>query len=250
MWGPEQIKQYVQQVQNNLRAQLSQQIEQARAAMFLFTTITTASEGENNRNPLKDTCEGHDTAGDDEGGTVPPPAEADAQRIELPGFAFVPLTGQPSILAGFAANLFHFALASTRWRPAGLKQGETCQYNLNEKQTTFKISQQGQVDLVAAQDAQVEIRNAKGSVVTILPSGQINIDTRGASPQPDVIVNGGELRVARDTDPVDWGSCTATAGPYPVMFTYFAPGSATPGPPDATLIPSPVIDGGADHFKG
>lgn len=243
------VRPYVQQVQNGIMAAVRLKIAEKMAQLFLYTTITRASEGTNNQNPLVDNVEGHATGGNQPGESVPAPAQCPARRIEFPGFAFVPNVKDPSLLSGVAANLFHFALASARWRPAGLKQGETCQYNLNEKQTTWKIGQRGQVDLVAAQDAQIQIKNANGTVITVSPSGQIDIDTRGASPQPDVIVNGGSLRVARDTDPVDWGSCTATAGPYNVIFQYAAPGTGVPVA-NTILEPTPRINGGADHFKG
>jgi hypothetical protein len=71
----------------------------------------------------------------------------------------------------------------------------------------------------------------------------------------DVIVNGGELKVARVTDPVNVGTLMGQAGPYPVIFTFTgfdAEGAPVAGiSAGSTVTLSAVVstDGGAEHHK-
>lgn len=118
---------------------------------------------------------------------------------------------------------------------------------LIDKGATAQTPEAGEVRLhgVAAASATAVVRiRANGDVEVTAASGR------------DVIVNGGTLKVARVTDPVNVGTITATCGGVPVTFIVTpidasgAPGTpSTPGP-TATLSGVIASSGGAAHFKG
>lgn len=230
------VRPYIEHTTGVIMASVRQKITERFAQFYLYTIIKRASDGTNNQNPLIDIVEGQATGGNQPGGQVPAPAQCPARRIEFPGFAFVPMVNDPSLLSGFAANLVHFALASARWRPVGLKQGETCQYNLAETQSTIKISQSGLVDI------DTTTSGGKGS-----PPSQ----------QADVVVNQGVHAVAREGDPVGWMLITAAtvSGVTVVTNTGWTATDPILSPPPPILVAGSYavplrITGGAPHFKG
>lgn len=99
--------------------------------------------------------------------------------------------------------------------------------------------------------AVVRIR-ADGSIeVTATDGRNVSISVSGAG---DVVLDGGTLKSARVTDPVNVAVITATAGPYPVTFsTALVDAGGTPGTPTvgATATISGVVSnaGGAAHVK-
>ena len=88
-------------------------------------------------------------------------------------------------------------------------------------------------------------------VIRLRASGKIEITAKSGQ---DVVVNGGTLKIARDSDPVRVGTLAGTAGPYPVNFT-FTPQNAdgVPGAPSVgpTVTLAGVISnaGGAANAK-
>jgi len=96
----------------------------------------------------------------------------------------------------------------------------------------------------------VHIR-ADGSMdITSANNGAINISAHGTG---DVVVNGGTKRVAREEDALNVGTLVATAGPYPVLFTYVAGTAGAPAvaPPGGVALAGVLTTGtGASRFKG
>ncbi len=93
--------------------------------------------------------------------------------------------------------------------------------------------------------------SASGTRIFLDKTGTIHID---AASGQDVILNGGTLQVARETDALDVGTLVATAGPYPVLFTYTPGAYPPPGTPQSGAsisLAGIVAKGtGAAHTKG
>lgn len=92
---------------------------------------------------------------------------------------------------------------------------------------------------------------ADGSMdITSANNGAINISAHGTG---GVVVNGGTKRVAREEDALNVGTLVATAGPYPVLFTYVAGVAGAPAvaPPGGVALAGVLATGtGASRFKG
>lgn len=89
------------------------------------------------------------------------------------------------------------------------------------------------------------------AVVRIRATGKIEVTAKASQ---DVVLNSGTLKAARVTDPVRIGTVTATAGPYPVVFTVTLDNAdGVPGTPvvNATATLSGVVSnaGGAANVK-
>jgi len=92
--------------------------------------------------------------------------------------------------------------------------------------------------------AETAIYSHSGSVVKFDKNGNITID---AAAGKDVVVNGGNLKVARDTDAVKATTAMNTwMGQVAGFINGLAMGTVNPTPPPTFG----VIDGGATHFKG
>lgn len=85
-----------------------------------------------------------------------------------------------------------------------------------------------------------------GAVIKLDKDGKITIDAAAAK---DVVVNGGSLKVARDTDPVNAGTLTGQAGPYPVVFTHVDAKTAAVTTGQSVTLTGKITDGAA-RFKG
>lgn len=87
------------------------------------------------------------------------------------------------------------------------------------------------------------------ATVRIRANGDIEVTPAAGR---SVILAGGTLKNARVTDPLNVGTLVATAGPYPVLFTY-VPGVAGPTPPappgGVALTGVIASSGGADYVK-
>ena len=92
---------------------------------------------------------------------------------------------------------------------------------------------------------------ADGSMdITSANNGAIHITAHGTG---EVVVNGGTKRVAREEDALNVGTLVATAGPYPVLFTYVAGTAGAPAvaPPGGVALAGVLTTGtGASRFKG
>lgn len=138
-------------------------------------------------------------------------------------------------------------------RPSGGKPEALC-FRLDDQVIAISIIDKSLSVWTDVQEGETRLYGAKEPTARfrILPSGSVTIDAKSGT---DVVVNGGSLKVARDTDPVRVGTIAGTAGPWPVLFT-FVPVDAdgTPLTPvtGATPLLSAVISnaGGAAHFLG
>lgn len=112
---------------------------------------------------------------------------------------------------------------------------------------------------VEAEEGETQLHGLaeQSAVIRIRASGDIELTPKAGR---DVVVNGGSLKVARETDPVTIGTLTATAPPMggAVMFVFTpmnadgSPGAPTPPPgvPALTLTGAISRAGCALHFKG
>ena len=238
------IRAYIAQLRQELREEIRQEVRQQRANSLIPTTIAKASEGGDNSDALTHsanlwgTQDGETTSNAQRGEIARP----DARSIEPPGHATVPRDDDPCVVLGIGSNLLVIPLASTRWRPAGLKQSEAAVYNLAgaSGQGVVKIDKDGQITAT---------RN--GATIKIDKDGQITID---AAAGKDVIVNGGTAKVARVDDQVNLGGLSVTIGAGAVTSVQWSP--PTGGAP-ITVATSPAITPltglvktGADRFKG
>lgn len=155
------------------------------ARLVLRTVLTTCSEGEGGRNALVDAAEGFLPADGSQ------PSSDDAERMEFAGFLVIPVPKGPTVRIGDNSPVFLFPLANGSYRPGGGKQGETCQYNLGDKQGTHWIRK----------DGKIEARSSGGAshVQDELGGHQINSKT---ADNKDVVVNNGTLKVALVTNAV------------------------------------------------
>ena len=124
-----------------------------------------------------------------------------------------------------------------------LAVGGTRLYSPQEK--TARIDLQGTGSAViqckAGQSVTVLQEGAGGASITINPDGSIAVT---AASGKTTTINGGTLNVARETDTLNVGTLTATAGPYPVVFAYVAgtaSESSLPTPPPGGVTLSGVI---------
>lgn len=96
----------------------------------------------------------------------------------------------------------------------------------------------------------IRLRASGAIEITSANNGAINITANGTG---DVVVNGGTKRVAREEDALNVGTLVATAGPYPVLFTYVAGAAGVPAaaPPGGVALAGVLTTGtGASRFKG
>ena len=94
------------------------------------------------------------------------------------------------------------------------------------------------------QAGELAIYTKSGSVVKFDKDGNITID---AAAGKDVTVNGGSLKVARNTDPVKVAPGMATwMTQVATYINTIVPGTVSPPAP----VDFGIINGGADHFKG
>lgn len=116
----------------------------------------------------------------------------------------------------------------------------------------------GETRVFACGDVTVALRmrtdgvtlTAKGATVVITSSGDVQVT---AASGRDIVLNGGAKRIAREEDSLNVGTLVATAGPYPVVFTYVpgTTGPASPAPPGGVALGGVILTGtGAAHAKG
>lgn len=189
------MEDYIRQHLSNLRQELMEWtrgvVREWVANLLTSTTIARASESDDD--PLVDdvqlwsTSDGFSSSNNDSGETAQPRA----RRMEPTGFACVPVKGEVSKVLGIGANLLHFAVASTRYRPKGLKQTEWAIYNLRAAGEQLVIK--------GNKDSEVTISVGPFLHLKIDKDGKFTVDSQAGH---DLVFNGGTLRVARVTDPV------------------------------------------------
>lgn len=125
-------------------------IEEWWARHLLATTITKPDEGE--ADPV-DTIAGWKDPETQETGQIP------AARVEMFGHAFVPPRGQRCrALLRKAAGIV-WPLGSKRYRPKGLKEGESCLYCTKEG-TTVWLKEDGSIEIVPGVGVMVKLGSA------------------------------------------------------------------------------------------
>lgn len=102
------------------------------------------------------------------------------------------------------------------------------------------------------EDGEVAIYAKKsGAVIKIDKDGKVTIDAPNTT---DVVVNGGTLKVARDTDPTNNGTWAHTpasgTGVTPCSLVYVPPGGVPTTIDPLGVAVTGKINGGAAHFKG
>ena len=144
-------------------------------------------------------------------------------------------------------------------RALGVELGdEVVVVKLWDKAATPTDLDAGETRLYACGDVTVALRmrtdgvtlTAKGATVVITSDGDVQVTAAGGR---DITLNGGTKRIAREEDSLNVGTLVATAGPYPVLFTYVpgAAGSAPPPPPGGVALGGVITTGtGAAHAKG
>lgn len=104
----------------------------------------------------------------------------------------------------------------------------------------------GPTDLASGET--VIFSKADGTTIKLDANGKITID---AAAGQDVVVNGGSLKVARDTEKVKPTATMQTLLTKVIALLNAAvPGSITPAEAAALALQIGNVDGGADHFKG
>ena len=207
-------------------------LEQIVTGIIWHSRIAVGSEGENGRNVLNHDVEGFDVDGQDDTGQKQQPSQGDVRAAELAGFALVPIPGEPCLVLGWGANIAVIPLASEKYRPKGLKQGEVVMYNLADTQGLIKIDK----------------------------AGKVTIDAEATQ---DVVINGGDKPVSRKGDTTDSGTLVISGTVMPPVVTAIAYYPA--GTPPAMILPPPLvgppayvvhvpllgkITSGAANFKG
>lgn len=223
--------------------------------LVFHSRIKVGSTGQGGRSVLSHDIEGQEVEGQDSQGQPIERAQMDARAAEVAGFAVVPMAGEPALALGWGANLAVIPLASEKYRPKGLKAGETAIYNLRgretvtdggmkktvERQAVIKLDEDGSITLIASSWDRLD-----QAQVVISRDGSITVR---AAAGKDVTVNGGTLKIARETDPVDATASMATwIGGVQTALAQAAAG----GPITVPAAPASfgVIKTGAAHFKG
>lgn len=145
-----------------------------------------------------------------------------ARRLQPYGLRSVALRGAEVILLGINAgrsNKVYIAAEVPDHGPGDLQPGEVALYN--------KVS---------------------GTLVKLDKDGNVRVD---AGPGKEVVVNGGTLKVARDTDPCKIGAPMATwMSQVEAALNLIAGGSVAPLSTAFVANPGITINGGAGRFKG
>lgn len=92
--------------------------------------------------------------------------------------------------------------------------------------------------------AVIRIR-ANGDIEVTAAAGQV---VRVAASGGEVVLSGGTLKNARVEDALNVGTLVATAGPYPVLFTYVpgVPGPTPPAPPGGVALTGVIASSGGN----
>ncbi len=208
-------------------------IDEWWAGHLMATTITKPYEGDGE--PV-DTIAGWPDPESGEVGQIP------ATRVEMFGHAAVPPRGQRCrALLRKAAGIV-FPLGSKRYRPAGMKEGESCLY-CTKAGTKVWLKADGTLRI-----------DAGGGSVVVAPDGSMTLD---AAAGKDIVVHGGNAPVARQgdrcqiTDPIHLGALAIWLFKVETFVNGIVPGTIAPGELSATFLADPgiIIKEGSARFK-
>ena len=238
---------YINERLSDLRQSLQEwtrdMIREWVANLLTSTTIARASESDDD--PLHDDADGWSSSDDmttsnAEGGENSRPR---TRRMEPPCFAYVPVEKEPIKTAGIGQNLLGFAVASTRFRPKGLKKTEWAIYNLRAAAQQLVIKGNRDSELTISVGPQLHLK--------IDQAGKVTIDSKAGQ---DLVFNGGTLRVARVTDPVNINGTRVTVGTFAhyleqVRLQILAAGGGNVGDPPTVIGNIDATNGGAERTK-
>ena len=131
----------------------------------------------------------------------------------------------------------------------GVAEGATWLYGAKEAGARLELSPDGDATLRCHTARSLTLVHPSGATITIGTSGQIDVT---AAAGQDLRLNAGTKQVAREEDALNVGTLVATAGPYPVLFTYVpgTAGAAAPAPPGGVALAGVVLTGtGAPTVK-
>lgn len=138
-------------------------------------------------------------------------------------------------------------------RPAITDNTEAIVYRDGQDVVILALVDKGRPKLTDLEEGETRMSGAKEVVarIRIRASGAISIDAKAGQ---DVTFNGGTLKVARETDPVNVCTLTATSPSGPVTFVLVpldasgAPGAPVTSP--TVTVPAVIAHaGGAPHVK-
>ena len=141
-----------------------------------------------------------------------------------------------AINVGGRLQLVLIAAESESYGPTDLEGGEVALYD------------QAGSTIVLDKDGAITITSKSGAVVAMNAAGKITIDAKAGQ---DVQVNGGTLKVARETDPVDpHGSMSAWIAAVQTICAALAATAGAPAPVAPTNFGNIRLNAGATRFKG
>lgn len=95
-----------------------------------------------------------------------------------------------------------------------------------------------------------------GAVWGLSHAGELRVESTDAAVKmtanggsSDIVLNNGTLEMARDTDPVNAGALSGTAGPWPVLFTHVDAKTGVTTAGQSVNLTGKITDG-ATHIKG
>lgn len=126
--------------------------------------------------------------------------------------------------------------------------GTTLLYGAKEAAARITLTPDGDATVACKAARSITLSHPSGASITIDGNGAIAVS---AAAGQDITFNGGTKRAARIEDALDVGTLVATAGPWPVVFTY-VPGTGTPlaAPPGGVSLQGVIATlTGAERVK-
>lgn len=241
------LEAYVRDCINNVRQEMRDYVRETVRGWVanLLTSTTIARASEDDDDPLRDdaqgwsSSDGYSTSNAESGETSHPKV----RRMEAPCFAYVPVEKEPVKTVGIGANLLGFPVASPRFRPKGIKKGEWAIYNLRAAAQQLVIKGNRDSELTISVGPQLHIK--------VDQAGKVTIDSKAGQ---DLVFNGGTLRVARVTDPVNINGTRVTVGTFAfwceqVRLQILAAGGGNVGDPPTVIGNIDATNGGAARTK-
>jgi hypothetical protein len=219
----------------NQLARLEAKVNQLTSSMIEFTALARTSP-----------------AGDNDGANVPGNAGGDPdtkdkqrpiRRVAPWGLASRPVPGVLMAIVkavGGAFNGLNVGIATDKYGPQDLNEGETCLY-CNADATRVLLTK----------DGDVKISSKNGGMIVVQNDGKITID---AASGKDVVINAGINKVSRVGDHVNLGKWHHIPASGTGVTACQLLWQDTDGGGEAAITSARQLDGkieeGADHFKG
>lgn len=176
-----------------------------------------------------------------------PDQQIPATRYQHYGFRSSPPADSEYVIigAGDVGQRVCIASETPGTGPGSQASGEVEVYCKHGQQLTY--DKDGHATLQVASGKKVAI-TANGATIEITAAGKVTVTSAAGQ---DVQVNGGALKVARDTDPVAPTATMATLLTAIIaLINAAAPGTISPAQAAALALQIGTINGGAAQFKG